>query len=208
MSRTRARARLEGRAYCAWPREADGRPCRRLAGSGTTHPGVGPCADHDDGSFELPAFAENVEARSAFLNAVRDFPKAGIRELVEPLGYARRDVTALVESDPVFAEEYAVARGYDVDSLRTAVHQRAVDGSDRLLEFEAKMRLPEAQVLQRRWLDGRLEVQPRPMYDPEKLSLEEKRELFRLLEKARPDAHELPEDGAPAAELLRGSEEV
>jgi hypothetical protein len=121
---------------------------------------VGPCSLHDDGSWERPAFAENAEAQQAFLAAVRASPVAGLRELVEPLGYRRRDVTHLLEHSPEFEEDYIEARGYDVDSIRTELRRRAFDGgSDRLLELEAKMRLPEGQALASRMrVDGRIEV--------------------------------------------------
>lgn len=158
---TRARARTDRAVRCGAVKSETGHPCRRAAGAGTDHPGVGPCANHDDGSWRRPAFADNPEARQAFLAAVTAQPLAGIRELVEPLGYRRRDVTALLDASPEFEEDYIEARGYDLDSIRTELRRRAFDGgSDRLLELEAKMRLPEGQALASRMrVEGRLEVQ-------------------------------------------------
>lgn len=162
-SGTRARARTERPPRCGHPKSENGHPCRRAAGGGTDHPGVGPCAVHDDGSWTRPAFAENVEARAAFLAAVKTDRLAGIRELVEALGYRKRDVTALIDADPEFQDDYAEARGFDPDRIRAEIADRALDRNDpasaRLLELEAKMRLPEGQALaQRMRVDGRIEV--------------------------------------------------
>lgn len=202
--RSRARATVPPR--CERPKAEDGRPCRRYAGAGTDHQGVGPCALHDDGTWQRPAFAANVEAQAAFLLAVRQSPSTGIRELIEPLGYARRDVVLLSESDPEFESRYVEARGYDADAIRNELRRRAMGdgGSDRLLEFVAKMKLPEARELQlaRLRLEGRVELQPVPMWDTSKLTLDEKRELKRLLEKARPDGEVLEDGQRPAVELL------
>ena len=147
---------------CNRPR-ADGHACRRGAGRGTDHVGIGPCSMHEaaDPNWRdaLLVLAENLPVREAFLEAVAASPERPLRELIEPFGYRRRDVVALLERDDVFADEYAAARGYDPDSLRTAVHQRGMGGSDKLLQFEAQMRLPEGQALQRRWLEGHVRVE-------------------------------------------------
>lgn len=138
----------------------DGRRCRRNAGGGTDHPGEGPCARHDDGSWRRAAFADDEGARQAFLEAVRATPAAPIRELIEPLGFHKRDVTDLASSDAEFEDAYVEARGYDPEAIRAELRKRAfTGGSDRLLEFIAKMRLPEAKELQRMRIDGRIEVQ-------------------------------------------------
>ncbi len=160
---SRARARTERPPRCERPKIENGRPCKRAAGGGTDHPGFGPCALHDDGSWEMPSFADNETARLAFLEGVKTNRGTGIRDLVEPLGYRRRDVTQLLAADPEFEDDYMEARGYDPDTIRTELSRRALAGMDdsssaRLLEFEARMRLPEAQALQRQRIDGRLEV--------------------------------------------------
>lgn len=189
---------------CGRRKVEDGRACRRNAGAGTDHPGVGPCVKHDDGSWARPAFAANVEAQDAFLAAVREKPESGIRELIEPLGYVRRDVVALSESNKDFESRYVEARGYDADAIRNELRRRAMGdgGSDRLLQFVAQLRLPEARELQRMRIDGRVELQAVPVWDTSKLSLDEKRELRRLLEKARPDVDVIESGQKPAAELL------
>lgn len=205
--RSRARARTERPPRCEQTKREDGRPCRRDAGRDTDHFGVGPCSLHDDGSWRVPPFAENLEAREAFLGRVRADKHAGLRELIRPLGYHRRDVTALLEADQVFEEDYLEARGYDDDALRTELARRAIDGgSDRLLEFEAKMRLPEGQALQRHRLDGQLTVTAAPFIDVSRLTLEELELLRGLLEKARPALSELGPDQRPALELLPGND--
>lgn len=199
----RARANLIG-PRCNCPRSADGRPCRRLAGAGTDHRGVGPCANHDNGNWARPPFADDRDAQDAFLAAVVANPEAGIRQLIEPLGFSRRQVTDLLETDKDFDARYIEARGYDVDAIRNELKRRAMgDGSsDKLFEFLARLRLPEARELTRMRFDGRLEVQPVAMWDTSKLTLEEKRELRRLLEKARPDPVMLGEGQQPAVELV------
>lgn len=155
----------------------------------------------------MPPFAENLEARAAFLAGVRADKTAGIRELVEPLGYKRRDVTLLVDADPDFEADYVEARGYDHDSIRNELRKRAFDGgSDRLLEFEAKMRLPEAQELLKHRVDGRLEVAAVPYLDLSKLTPERARLLVELLREATPTAEQLPPDGRPALELVMGGD--
>jgi hypothetical protein len=107
-----------------------------------------------------PSFAENAEARTAFLTAVRAAPETPIRELIEPLGYHKRDVTALAEADGEFEDAYVEARGYDPDAIRTELRRRAFDGgSDRLLEFVARMRLPEGRELQRTRLDANVQIE-------------------------------------------------
>jgi len=148
-----------------------------------------------------------VEAQSAFVEAVRAAPAATIRELVEPLGYHRRDVSALLASSPEFEGEYVEARGYDADTIRNEIRRRAIEaGSDRLLEFLGKMRLEEAQALLRTRFEGRLEVAAAPVIDPSKGSLEELRQLRALLAKFSPDAEQLSGDQRPALELLPGGE--
>lgn len=164
---TRARARRDRPVRCGVVKSETGHPCRRGAGAGTDHPGVGPCANHDDGSWrKAKPFAENVNAQLAFLARVRHqrSKRPGIREIIEPLGYSRRDVTALIDSDADFQDAYVEARGYDPDRIRTELADRAFDRKDpasaRLLELEAKMHLPEGQaLLSRMRLEGRVEVQ-------------------------------------------------
>lgn len=201
------RARASERPLrCGRTKVEDGRPCRRNAGGGTDHPGEGPCAKHDDGSWRRVDFGENREAQQAFLAAVKAEPALTLRELIEPLGYRKRDVTQLAESDSEFEDAYVEARGYDADAIRNELQRRAFGGSDKLLEFVAKMRLPEGRELQRQRLDGRLEVQAIPMIDPSRGTLEELAELRRLLAKFSPAREALASDQRPALELLPGDE--
>lgn len=201
---SRARATSDRPPRCERPKSETGRPCRRAAGKGTDHPGLGPCDLHDDGSWQRATFAENVEAQQAFLAAVGAEPERKIRDLIEPLGYHKRDVTALAQADPVFDDAYVEARGYDPDAIRTELRKRAFDGSDRLLEFVAKMRLPEGRELQRHRFDARVEVAAVPMIDPSRGTTEELQELRRLLEKFSPARETLTEEQRPALELLPG----
>lgn len=193
---------------CERPKVENGRPCKRAAGGGTDHAGFGPCSLHDDGSWLMPPFAENEEAQRALLDAIRAEPHRTIRELIEPLGYRKRDVTQLADSDSEFEDAYVEARGYDPDAIRTELQKRAfTGGSDRLLEFIAKMRLPEGRDLMRQRFEGRLEVAAVPMIDPSRGTLEELAELRRLLEKFSPGRDQLAPDQRPALELLAGGAE-
>lgn len=202
------RARASERPLrCGRTKVEDGRPCRRNAGGGTDHPGEGPCAKHDDGSWQRVDFASNLEVQQAFLAAVRAEPERPIRDLIEPLGYHKRDVTQLAETDSEFEDAYVEARGYDADAIRNEIRKRAIEGgSDTLLKFLGEMRLPEGRELRRTRFDGRLEVQAVPMIDPSRGTLEELAELRRLLAKFSPAREALAPDQRPALELLPGAE--
>lgn len=216
----RARAN-ERPTRCDRRKTEDGKLCRRNAGAGTDHPGEGPCANHDDGTWARVAFAENVEAREAFLAAVEADRGATTRSLIEPLGYHKRDVSELEKRDPEFAARLLEARGQDDESLRREWYRRAFDcESDRLLELKVKTQLPEAAVLRQTHtrLDGQIDV--RPVYgnleslDLDGISEARRRQIAACktefdLAKAvlgwmQPAPHEVPRDGRPALELLPG----
>jgi len=150
-------------------------------------------------------FQTDTKAQEAFLQAVEADPNIGIKPAIEPLGYTRRDVKDLLTTDPDFLARYEEARQYDADTLRTELGKRAMGGSDRLLEFIARMRLPEARELARIRLDGRVEHTAVPYLDYSKLDAHDLAELRRILEKGRPDPEGLPRGGRPALELLPGA---
>lgn len=155
-----ARARKPKPPRCEATKAEDGRPCRRYAGQGTEHRGEGRCSLHEEEAPALPPFAENLEARAAFLEAQRSLPWTPARELIEPLGYHKRDVQALADADPEFARQLEEARQQDPESIRREVHRRAfAKESDRLLELIYKARVPEAAVLRQSHtrLEGQVE---------------------------------------------------
>ncbi len=126
-----------------------------------------------------------------------------IRELIEPLGYHKRDVVNLAEADSEFGDAYVEARGYDADAIRNEMRKRAIEGgSDTLLKFLAEMRLPEGRDLRRQRFEGRIEVQAVPYLDLSKLSVERAQLLLELLKEAAPSPEGLPADGRPALELV------
>lgn len=211
----RSRARAQERPpRCEHPKSQDGKPCRRNAGAGTEHPGIGPCALHDDGDWQKVAFAENVEAQEQFLDLVSKATAAGesrgIRELIETLGYRKRDVTELAKTNRDFDERYVEARGYDAETIRIELHRRAMSGSDTLLKFEAEMRLEEAAVLRQRStrVDGQVDMRLHPVLDYSKLDEHDLAELRRILTKGAPEAKDVPRDARPALELVAGGGET
>lgn len=149
-------------------------------------------------------FSEDNEAQTAFLQQVEDNPDIGIKTAIEPHGYTRLDVKNLLASDDEFRSRYEEARKYDADSIRTELTKRAMGGSDRLLEFVARLRLPEARELAKLRIEGRMEHTAVPYLDYSKLDAADLADLRRILEKGRPDPQELPKGGRPALELLPG----
>lgn len=181
-----------------------GRPCRRQAGAGTDHPGEGPCDRH-----EHRTLADNPAARQAFIDAVAADPALGIRAAVEPLGYKRRDVRELLNSDPDFAEAYAEARGRDLDRVEQTLWQVAQNPEhpswQRANRFLLEARGdPAFRDVKYHRVDGDIRVQGVPMIDASKLTDRELEQLVVLLKKASPSAEELPKDGRPALELVAG----
>lgn len=108
-----------------------------------------------------------AQQREAFLAYIRGHRDCSTREACDHVGIRRKDVKALKAADSEFAADYREARGYGNDTIRNALRDRAIDGveepivsvkgeivgsrrvySDRLLEFLARMHLPEAKALQ------------------------------------------------------------
>jgi hypothetical protein len=149
-------------------------------------------------------FPDDTKAQEKFLQQVEDDPNIGIKPAIEPLGYTRRDVKDLLAADKTFLARYEEARQYDADTIRTELARRAHGGSDRLLEFVARLRLPEARELAKLRVEGRIEHQAVPYLDYSKLDDHDLDELRRILEKGRPDPEVLPKGGRAALELLPG----
>lgn len=108
------------------------------------------------------------ETRAELLAYITEHPSCSVREACEHVRIRRADVRELKRTDGDFAEDYEEARGYGHDRIRGAIVERAIDGvevpivsdkgeivgyrteySDRLLEFLARMNLPEAKELLR-----------------------------------------------------------
>lgn len=216
---TRARPK-ERPGRCRAPKLNTGLPCRRDAGAGTEHFGRGPCSDHDEGWVDLQ-FSEDFEAQDAFIAAVAEDQTKPTRELIEPLGYHKRDVNELELIDPDFRARLEEARGQDLETLRREAWRRAiVEHSDRLLELLLKMKDPEAAVLRQSHtrFDGKLDV--RAAYADytslrlDGISLERQRQLEACVTEfdyakaiigwMNPAADAVPREGRPALELLEG----
>lgn len=121
------------------------------------------------------------EQRQAFLDYIRDYPDASTLDACHALAKThkirRYQIRHAKAHDPEFARDYRSARGYGNQHIRNQLRMLAIDGvakplvsngkvvkddngqiievteySERLLEFLARMYLPEAREMQARRL--------------------------------------------------------
>lgn len=190
-------------ARCGRPTPT-GRACRRKAGAGTDHPGQGPCDQHEHIPLE-----QNPDAQAGILELLRD-PAVTPKEAAEQHGYRRRDVKQLRQDDPEFEQAYREARGYGADRIVGEITWIAFDRGNpsqlRALQTLARGDAElQALVNERIEHTGRIELQPRIVFDMSRLDEREQRELLRLAEKAAPALDVLPPDARPPLELIAGT---
>lgn len=83
-------------------------------------------------------------ARETFLAELR--VTCNVSHSARAAGVGRRTVYDWREADPVFAEAWVDAEEEAVDALELAARNRAIDGSDRMMEILLKAHRPEKYV--------------------------------------------------------------
>jgi hypothetical protein len=86
-------------------------------------------------------------AREAFIEALRE--TCNVSHAARVAGVGRRTVYDWRDTDPEFAAEWAEAEEEAVDKLEQVARERAIDGSDKMMEILLKAHRPDKYVERR-----------------------------------------------------------
>jgi transposase-like protein len=91
-----------------------------------------------------PCTAFTARARATFLDTFR--ATCNVSEAARAIGVSRRTVYNWRDRDPTFAAEWDDAEQEAIDALEKIARDRAIDGSDRMMEILLKAHRPEKYV--------------------------------------------------------------